>query len=214
MNLSEFTQVVTKEVEAAGGTVYFPQERAVKLNGELLECNGYWDFDSMTFAAAMDQPKDAILRLLVHEYGHFTQWKENREIYWLAVGNHPMAEKFGQRNIESMFFGWLEGSEEYSQQVVEVICNVAKHLELDCERTTVELIRKYDLPIDLEDYIRRACAYVYFYNTLPETRKWYAVGKEPYNIPELLQLMPTTLENDFAETPLEAIKIMKERCLE
>jgi hypothetical protein len=186
-------------------------ERSVKMGDELLECNGYWDHDTMVLAAAMKQPEDNFIRLLAHEYGHFRQWKEKREPYWITFG-HPKAKECGEKSLEDVFFKWLENRRELDKETIKFSCDVSRDLELDCERVTVELIKKYNLPIDLEDYCRRANAYVYFYNILPETRKWYVIGKEPYNIPEILELMPTNLDGDYTTTPEEVAELMKKEC--
>ena len=71
-----------RQVETNGGNVHFPMEKSVILAGETTECNGYWDKDTMTLAAAKGQEPDRFLRLLVHEYCHFRQWSEKREAYW------------------------------------------------------------------------------------------------------------------------------------
>jgi hypothetical protein len=159
----------------------------------------------------MDQPWDDFLRLIVHEYGHFRQWKEKREAYTITY-NHPMKEELGEKSLEDAFFKWLEGSKELDEEAIKFTCDIARDLELDCERVTVELIKKYDLPIDIEDYCRRASAYVYFYNILPETRQWYVIGKEPYNIPEIVELMPVNLDGDYTTIPEEVAELMKKEC--
>jgi hypothetical protein len=210
MNTEELIQYVTEEVQKSGGTVQFPMERAVFLNGEETACNGYWDKDTMVLAAARKQDPDNFLRLLVHEYCHFRQWASWRRPYWVAY-DHPMIEKCGYKDMEETFFKWVEGDEVEPSLVTLAGC-ICRDLELDCERLSVETIQRLQLSIDIDDYIRRAAAYVHFYNVLMQTRKWYEIGNEPYNNPVILEAMPDNLNGDFEGTPPEIVELMKEQC--
>ena len=94
---------------------------------------------------------------------------------------------------DCLFWPWLEGTLELSPEDVHkyAMCNLK--IELDCERRSSRMITELNLPLDLETYIKKANAYVMFYHLLPRHRKWYIVGKEPYNIPEVWQKMPNNL---------------------
>ena len=205
MNTDQFLEVVRKDVEESGGSLHLPMERSVDL-GDGVMCNGYWDEETKVLAAARAQSEPKFLRLLVHEYGHFRQWKEKRKAYWISY-THPLTEIL-DRTLEDIFFSWLNG-EECNKELVKFTCDVARDLELDCERVTIKLIKKYKLPIDIDEYCQRAAAYTYFYNTLPETRKWYVIGREPYNNPDILKLMPKNLDGDFTKTPPKVSAMMR-----
>jgi len=202
MNTEEFVQFVTEKVESVGAKVSFPMEKSVVLPGEITQCNGYWDKGTMTLAAARDQDPDSFLRLLVHEYCHFRQWAEKREPYWNLYDPELKAD------LESVFFGWIEG-QDTDLELVKYAGTACRDMELDCERLTVKTIKELELPIDLVDYTKRAAAYVLFYNVIIETRKWYAIGEEPYNNPEIIKLMPDNLDGDFKTTPPEVAALMK-----
>lgn len=59
----------------------------------------------------------------------------------------------------------------------------------------------FDLPIDLEKYVQRANAYVYFYTAMKSTRKWYTIGKEPYNTESIWKHLPPHFNLDYDAIP-------------
>jgi hypothetical protein len=211
MDVEQFIEIVEEDVRKSGGTTNFPMERSVRFGYEQMECNGYWDDVSMSLVVARKQGPDSFLRILTHEYGHFIQWKERRAEYWI-LNEHPLVEELGVESLEKILWSWL-GGEDQSVEHVTISCNVCRDLELDCERITLGLIKKYELALDVEDYARRANAYVYFYNVLLENRQWYMIDKEPYNIPEILEIMPTDLDGDYTTTPQNISQLMKQLCL-
>jgi hypothetical protein len=74
-------------------------------------------------------------------------------------------------------------------------------VEVDCEKRTVEKIKKYGLDsiINIDEYIQKSNAYVLFYLWMRKNRKWYTIGKEPYNIPDVVSVMPKTFDIDYTE---------------
>jgi hypothetical protein len=38
---------------------------------------------------------------------------------------------------------------------------------------------------------------------MKENRKWYEIGREPYNLPEIFKEMPKTFDNDYSELSIE-----------
>ena len=85
-------------------------------------------------------------------------------------------------------------------------------MELDCERVAIGVIEKHLLPIDIPEYCKKANAYVHFYNLMKETRKWYSIGKEPYNIKEIVDIMPDNLDDDCTVFTEEMRSVMMEHC--
>ena len=62
--------------------------------------------------------------------------------------------------------------------------NIKKYsldLELDNEKRSVQLIKDFNLPINIEKYTRCANAYVLFYNWMLTSRKWCKPGNTPYS---------------------------------
>jgi hypothetical protein len=199
--VKDFIEDVKRQVERAGGTCFFPDTRTVDF-GDGSQVNGYWDEENLVLACAMGQPFGQQLRLVAHEFGHFRQWIEQRPAYVAAYADPN----------ESWGFGWVEGANEYEYRARAALATL-RNMELDCERVTLRIIREYHLPIDVEDYIQRAAAYVYFYHLMAEYRTWYIPDREPYNIPEVLALMPTDLDGDFDTIPDNIHTVMANECL-
>ena len=199
----EFEADVRRQVKRAGGTCHFPMTRTVAFDADGTQVNGYWDEENLVMACAMDQPEDQRLRLLAHEFGHFRQYIEDRPAYTACYTG----------NAEQVGFGWVCG-EDYCDDDAKVALGVLRNMELDCERVTLRILREYSLPMDVEEYCRRAAAYVYFYHVMAEHRVWYTAGKEPYNIPGIVDLMPTTLEGDFNTIPKFIMDAMVKLCLD
>ena len=84
---------------------------------------------------------------------------------------------------------------------------VSRELELDNEKRAVKLIKKFDLGIDVDHYIRKANAYVFFYNRLLATRKWATPQNSPYTNQRIIEKMPRYFKADYSVTPKRIEKI-------
>lgn len=115
-------------------------------------------------ACATNNPE--YLNLLVHEFGHMEQWIENTPIW-------------GDAKYASYIDEWLSGKE--INNIEEKIDRV-KFMELDCEKRAVKNIQKYNLPINISEYIKKANSYILFYTYLKQTRKWCKPGNTPYSL--------------------------------
>lgn len=125
------------------------------------------------------------LATLAHEFSHACQWAENAPVW---------RESFKGDCI----WKWLNGGALKNPEDKVVYL---RELEADCERRTIRLLKELRSPVDLALYSRGANAYVHFYNIIPETRKWYAKGKGPYEVPEVLAQANPTMDLDFSKTP-------------
>ncbi len=83
----------------------------------------------------------------------------------------------------------------------------AKELELDCERRAVKKIKKFDLPLDVEEYIKQASAYIHYYNYMQLRRNNYTPGKEPYYNNTITSAMPKTLRGKYKRLPKNIIPL-------
>jgi hypothetical protein len=163
-----------------------------------LECMGWFDDKSMQLQVAIDRPIGEWLSTFVHESCHKDQFVEKSPAWDTKIGTHDTCE------ILDM---WLERIVELSPEQLAVVIDKVQMVELSCERRSVEKICKWGLPIDVELYTRRANAYVWFYRTLPLTRRWVTA---PYNNPALLALMPPHFDNDYRTLPDGFLQIIKE----
>jgi hypothetical protein len=109
-------------------------------------------------------------------------------------------------------FAWTNGKRLTKKKVQAYIKGVLA-VELDCEKRAVENIKKFGLPCDIDDYIQKANAYVYFYQFVLKRRKWYSPGKAPYEIPEVYSKMPTKFLNRYDRMPAKYLKLYDEYCV-
>jgi hypothetical protein len=102
---------------------------------------------------------------------------------------------------------WLVG---LPIETIENDISLIRDMELDNEKRTVEVIKKWKLDIDLKLYIQKANAYIYFYNWVKYSKRWSKAGNSPYNNDRILAAMPNNFENDYSNIPYEIKAIFEE----
>lgn len=140
----------------------------------------------ITVAIGERPPKEWI-GILLHEYCHFTQWLEQCDEWKAYLKN------------------WRGIMREWEMSIVK--------LELDCEKRTLELIKKLEIEhyIKPEEYIKNSNAYLGFYHIYFETGIWYK--KSPYSFKEILDKMPTkSMSFEDLEPDEELKKLYLKHC--
>jgi hypothetical protein len=128
------------------------------------ECGGWFDSSKKEFTVAM---KDRMgYEILIHEYSHFLQWRDRRRYF-----NKKL------KSVE-IIFSWIDGK-GYDNPTLEKAIKELIELEWDCEMGAIELIRKYNLDVDINEYIKAANAYLLFYHMVYEQGVW--CKKSPYS---------------------------------
>jgi hypothetical protein len=87
---------------------------------------------------------------------------------------------------------------------------LSRELELDNEKRSVALMKKWDLKIDIDDYIRKANAYVMFYNYMYHSRKWSAPGNAPYSNPNIVSKMSNKFNMRYKQMSERLLKLYKD----
>ena len=161
-------------------------EKGVQFSEGGIMCNGYFDDITSTLACALGKDVSQWLVILLHESCHMDQWVE-KVPEW--------TENVGMDNIEK----WLNGDDSVNMNNIDNEIRTSIIVEVDCEKRTVEKIKKYGLDsiINIDEYIQKSNAYVLFYLWMRKNRKWYTIGKEPYNIPDVVNVMPKTFDIDY-----------------
>jgi hypothetical protein len=171
---------------------------------ERTECNGYFDGDRRQLFVATGKSESIWHNTLVHEYGHMTQWIDKCDEWVnLYVGDRLTAERIVDL--------WLSHEIELTYEQVDKYVGLSRAVEVNCEHRSVALIQQFGLPINIEDYCRRANAYMYFWTAIKSFREWYVIGREPYCLPEVLELMPTELKTaeEYENIPAEIFNALK-----
>ncbi len=164
--------------------------------------NGFFNPESNEMAISIGKPVEKWLDTLVHESCHFDQWVQNCKTWRDMIAIKPDAC--------TQLFEWVFDERKLSKEKVMKMACIMRDLELDCERRSVEKIKKYKLPIDTKEYCQKAGAYVMFYNYIVKYKKWYKIGKEPYNNKKIKVLMPTNLNGKYDKLTPKLEKLYKE----
>jgi hypothetical protein len=114
------------------------------------------------------------------------------------------------RNVHALniMSNWLQGT-EYKKSTLDLAFTKIKKMELDCEHRSVELIREWDLPINIDNYIKSANRYIYFYNFVRKYRTWDNIYNKSYR--EVSHLMPIDLIDEYTKTPSNVMSIFTEK---
>jgi len=173
------------------------QIRPVKylvLSGNI-RCSGYFCEETMRLVVAGNS-KDW-LGILVHEYAHLTQWQDKSTNIW----------KTGSTGVTHLD-DWLGGKKIRS---VKKAIEQSRDLELDNEKRSVKLIKKWKLPIDLNDYIKKANAYVQFYNYMRYSKRWSRPGNAPYSNKVIYEAMPTNFRMNYKKMSDKYLQLYKQQ---
>ena len=137
-----------------------------------ISCSGWFSEDNAELVVATKKPD--YLEILAHEYAHLTQWREDSPLWEVGIEGITKVEE------------WLQGKEVKN---IEKYMAAIRDLELDNEKRTVRLIKKWGLSIDPAGYTQRANAYIHFYNWMLHTRKWSKPKNAPYKNSHVLGAM-------------------------
>ena len=164
----------------------------VKLSSHT-RCSGWFDSDNKQLVAAMNSPDG--LGVLVHEYAHLTQWQDKIPMWNKTSHSLSIIDK------------WLSGKEVND---IEKHISNARNLELDNEKRTVKLIKKWGLSIDVEEYVKKANAYVIFYTWMLITRKWSKPNNSPYKNERVLEVMSPKFNMGYSKISKKVLKVFTE----
>lgn len=158
-----------------------------------LNCSGWFDEAVPELVVAMKKP--GWIGILAHEYSHLTQWVEQIPLW--------------QQGTESLgvMWDWLDGKDFDN---IDYHINVARDLELDNEKRSINIIQRFELDVDIEDYIQKANAYVQFYNYIKQTRRWTKPGRAPYDVQRLVDAMPSKFNMNYNKLPKRIEKIFQQ----
>jgi hypothetical protein len=170
---ASFISLVKEDLEDEGGRLIFNKG---KYCGGKAQCNGLFyinaDETPTIKVAKGSLEEEEWIGILIHEYCHFLQWKEDCKI-WRKFSNHDV-------KFEEIF-----SKPQKKKKVIEDLLS----LELDCEKRSLRLIKANKL-IDAENYCKTANAVLFKYAYLYNKNKWPTDTKK-YNL--VLQASPKRL---------------------
>ena len=175
------------ELQTHNVRLEFSKKQRIKLLNDNSLCHGYWDDTDPKkpiLACSIKGPVEEWGPIFAHEFGHFQQWRDRTDIWknnnkitaydqYAIINNFPISEK----------------------KLIKAI-NCFINIELDAEKRAVKLFKKYNIPIDIEQYIKGANLYIFFQRYLYWYRKW-CQSQPPYKIPELLSLVKPAFYRNY-----------------
>lgn len=174
-------------------------EKSITDENDGQTCAGWFDFEKREFHCATG--REDWLEIYAHEYCHFTQWKD---------------DYFGDGGESGLMWEWLAG-EEYNDEEVRDAIRTSQLCEWDNEKRTIELIKKFNLPIPIELYTKKSNAYIMFYSLVQKHRKWSKPGYATYqNAKIIAKIIGDRILSDteILQPPDWFIKIADEECFQ
>jgi len=161
--------------------------------GDGMKCSGYFDEENCKLVVAMENA--ASPEVLVHEFGHFTQWQDGGKLWKDA--------EWAMGHIEE----WLSGK---TKRNIKKWISLSRDLELDNEKRSVKLIKEFKLPINTKKYTKSANAYVLFYNWMLTSRKWCTPSNTPYSNKRVLKACSPKFNMKYDELSANVRQAFKE----
>jgi hypothetical protein len=172
---------IKAECKKAGVKIDFHLTRHVRVDSKTL-CDGYFASREGVIVVAINCSKSSWLPVLIHEFCHMQQWLENTKSWKLVE----------RLDSHSKVFEWLDGKDVSK---IDKHLSAIRDLELDCEKRTVKLMKKWKLPVNTRLYVREANAYIQLYNWMKEYRHWPNSAWSR----KLLNKFPSTFRMDYTE---------------
>lgn len=161
--------------------------------------NGYFDYDEdvKELCVAIGKPLPDWIVYLAHEYAHFLQWLDDTTFY-------------DDVDVDDRFDDWLTFKKEYPPEKVWADLSIIRNCELDAERRTIALIKKYKLISGVGDYIKMANAYILSYNIMGLTRGIFFPA--PHKVKALWSLLPDTLDLNYEKDHMKYYNQYMQHC--
>jgi len=188
MNREKILGQIADECILHGVKFNLSPEKSIIYPNSTMTCSGYFiDYGHPELAVATDKPELEWLMVLLHESCHMKQWIEKSD-FWV--------DSFidGRESIDYIN-EWVEGK-EFTNEELKKLSILARDVEWDCEKRTIERAKAFNLNINYTEEIQRANSYILFYNFILETRKWYKTEFAPYRIREVWSLAPKDFNYD------------------
>jgi len=191
--IREIIGFVRKELANQGGKLYLIQQR------NFADCDepAYFDVSNSTpiiKVAVKGRDSFDYLTLVLHEYSHFLQWKEDS-----VVWNDTF---LGIQDVYNIADLWIRREMELTPRTKKRIFEALANLEYDAELRTLSYIEKFGLGEygDVPKYIREANAYILSYRMSMYARKWFSQCWKR----RLVEDMPNKLVNKIYYEPAAA----------
>lgn len=189
----DYIQLRIEQADEKGIKVDFRKGRNIKLGGSLFTgC-----FDEFNITVATGRPWKIWFPIFIHETCHFDQWAEKAPV-WKNL-------EYKKTDLNTLLEKQLKRKNPDRRLLWKCLTGI-RDMELDCELRTIKEIKKYKLPVDIDEYTRSVNVYMYWHMVV------YALGryhKSEYskNTIKLRKELPCTIQKDYNLMPMHYIDI-------
>jgi hypothetical protein len=203
-NIKTMIGDITADLISNGISIRFSFSKSVPyapyVGDKNIKCEGW--FDESEMVCATNLPEEYWISVLAHEYCHFKQFKEKSKLW---ASNRAFA----------IFDGFLEGKKVPTDLLLKSLGKI-QIMEADCEKRSVDLLRRYGTGHNYGRITQRANAYITFYNLVRYLGGWYKTP--PGMIKEIVDEMPDYFLSDVklyggAKIDTSIMKLYKSLCM-
>ncbi len=177
--------------------IIFTSKNYVKCDG--INCSGYFNENKRELVCALKTDNKTWLSTLVHESCHLDQWREQSAIWQLFDKSTA--------NNEDIIDKWLLKKEQIDNTLLDEAFKITKEMEWDAEKRSIEKIKKYNLPIDIDEYTKKSVVYIMLYDFVQKYQTWYKSGCSPCRKKDIYNLVPSNYDLNLLPTITEEIEI-------
>lgn len=178
----ELLKLVKTDCKSYNIKLYLSTGKAVRNNGH--KCGGYFCSSTKKIAVAKGNPNWAII--LLHEYCHLIQWRENCEAWSNSC----------RYRIDYMS-EWLADSRYVSKAKLDEVFRTTMNVEQDCERRKIAYLKQLGISKKkIQEEIQKANAYVLFYMYVKKNQIWN-LPKYPSRIKKIWSQCPKNFNYNF-----------------
>lgn len=181
-----FIASVKRQCKTYGIELLLSPSKTVVLTDDFSQdCSGYFCDSDKALVVACGKPFKEWFEILIHEFCHLEQWKTD-----------PRWKKW--TNACGKTWEWMAGDIIMNKTQLRNVLDNMVELEKDCEMRAVEKIRKWDLPVNITQYVKKANVYLYSYHMLPEIKKFPTGVHSDIN---LIEMAPKTFRKNYRKVP-------------
>lgn len=173
---------IVPELEQLGVSLHLDLENNVVYHNGI-GCSGFFnDIKKELHCAVGTKKVEDWFGTFLHEYSHFCQWKEQHKSWTDSQKYFTDAGLNSDDALDEFILGKLDLTDEQVESIA--------YLEYDCEVRTAKLVDLFPKIFDKEIYIQKSNAYIAFYRTMKDKRKWYNAERAPYLNKKIWSKMP------------------------
>lgn len=181
-----FIASVKRQCKTYGIELMLSPSKTVVLTDDFSQdCSGYFCDTDKALVVACGKPFKEWFEILIHEFCHLEQWKTD-----------PRWKKWTDACGKT--WEWMSGDTIMNKTQLRNVLDDMIELEKDCEIRAVEKIRKWNLPVNITQYVKKANVYLYSYHMLPEIKKFPTGVHTDIN---LIEMAPKTFKKSYRKVP-------------